>query len=190
MNQQQQQPTTFLSRIGSLFGRKQHRDLAGNGEGTLELTARPTVPHASQQLMEPRSTFLRPWARRDAAIQHLQDGFTTLTDLMGGIKDNLDKQSERHTELMDYLSHLPKLAQELPEANRMHGETLRAEQGEMLSALHERVESFRQQDQAIADNLTSVGVAMQTVTKNTSTSTQVRPSSAKSSSVPRTTGCG
>src|SRR5262249_10171737 len=47
------------------------------------------------------------------------------------------------------------------------------EQNEMLHGLHERVESFRQQDQAIADNLTSVGVAMQDVTKNSATSTQV-----------------
>src|SRR5262249_48996267 len=125
MNQQQQSPT-FLSRIGSLFSRKPNRDLfpRGNGDPSQEIGAPPSS--LGQQIIEPRSTFLRPWARRDAAIQHLQEGFTTLTDLMSGIKENLDKQSQRHSELMDYLSHLPKLAQELPEANRVQGETLKA----------------------------------------------------------------
>jgi chromosome segregation ATPase len=191
MNQQ----TTFLSRISSFFGRKSSNNAsAGNGDLT------PIDDDSSQHLLEPRSTFLRPWARRDAAIQNLQEGFNTLTDLMGGIKDNLEKQGQRHQELVNYLSHLPQLAQELPEANRVHGETLKAihqqiesqstradrlseildrmntagaEQGEMLHSLHERVESFREQDQVIADNLSSVGQAMQTVMKNSSTSTQV-----------------
>ena len=194
-----QQPT-LLSRIGSLFSRKSNRTIGENGDPSLEIGAPPShMAHASQ-IIEPRSTFLRPWARRDAAIANLQEGFTTLTDLMSGIKDNLEKQSQRHAELMNYLSHLPQLAQDLPEANRVQGETLRAiqqqietqgtradrlseildrmntagvEQSESLHALHERVESFRQQDQAISDNLTSVGEAMQTVTKNTTTSTQV-----------------
>jgi len=194
-----QYTTTFFSRIGSLFGRKSSR-MSGNGDllSPTEIGAPPSAAHG--QIIEPRSTFLRPWARRDAAIQHLQEGFNTLTDLMSGIKTNLDKQSDRHAELMNYLSHLPQLAQDLPEANRVQGETLKAiqqqiesqgtrhdrlseildrmntagvEQSEMLSTLHERVESFRQQDQAIAENLTSVGEAMQTVTKNTATSTQV-----------------
>ena len=188
MNQQ----NTILSRIGSLFGKKSSRG-AGNGEMQLG-------DDTTQSLLEPRSTFLRPWARRDAAIEHLQNGFDTLTDLMGGIKDHLDKQSQRHSELVNYLSHLPQLAQDLPEANRVQGETLRAiqqqiesqgtradrlseildrmntagsEQGEMLHSLHERVESFRVQDQAIADNLSSVGSAMQSVSKNSTASAQI-----------------
>src|SRR5947207_8537853 len=185
--------TTFLSRIGSLFGRKSNR-LADNGEMSMDIGSPP------QELIEPRSTFLRPWARRDAAISNLQEGFNTLTDLMSGIKDSLDKQSERHAELMNYLSHLPQLAQELPEANRVHGETLKAiqhqiegqssqherlseilnrmnsagaEQSEMLHSLHERVESAREKDEAIAENLSSVGEAMQNVSRNSSTSAQI-----------------
>jgi methyl-accepting chemotaxis protein len=189
MNQQ----TTFLSRIGSFFGRKTNR-IADNGDVSMEIGAPP------QQLIEPRSTFLRPWARRDAAISHLQEGFNTLTDLMSGIKENLDKQSERHAELMNYLSHLPQLAQELPEANRVHGETLKAiqqqiegqsaqhdrlseilnrmneagaEQTTKIHELRERVESFREKDEAIAENLSSVGEAMQNVSYNSSTSAKI-----------------
>src|SRR5437016_1787005 len=130
MNQQ----STLLSRIGSIFTRKSNR-LSGNGDIHMEMGAPP------EQGIEPRSTFLRPWARRDAAINHLQEGFNTLTDLMSGIKDNLDKQSERHAELVNYLSHLPQLAQELPEANRVHGETLKAiqQQIEGQSSQHERL---------------------------------------------------
>src|SRR5206468_1983580 len=130
MNQQ----TTFLSRIGNLFGRKSNR-MAGNGELPLGIGA------PQQQLIEPRSTFLRPWARRDAAIMHLQEGFNTLTDLMAGIKENLDNQSQRHADLMNYLSHLPQLAQDLPEANRVHGETLKAiqQQIEQQGNQHEKL---------------------------------------------------
>ena len=56
---------------------------------------------------EPRSTFLRPWAKRDAAIEQLQSGVGALADLMTGIKDNLERTAKRQDELVQYLSHLP-----------------------------------------------------------------------------------
>src|SRR4051812_14000494 len=57
--------------------------------------------------MEPRSTFLRPWAKRDAAIDQLQGGINAIGELMTGIKDHLEQQSKRQDELLGYLSHLP-----------------------------------------------------------------------------------
>src|SRR5205814_8554929 len=64
-----QQPT-LLSRIGSLFSRKSNRSTGENGDPSLEIGAPPShMAHSSHgsQIIEPRSTFLRPWARRDAA---------------------------------------------------------------------------------------------------------------------------
>ena len=177
----------LLSRIGSWFkrGSRENGDLPLDSMGTA---------------IEPRTSFLRPWARRDAAIQNLQDGFNTLTDLMSGIRDNLDRTAERQDELLQYLSHLPQALQAIPESNRIHGETLKAihaqleqqvehqetltkvldkigqsggVQQEMLEGLRDRVESLRDTDESIAQNLSSVSDAMQSVTKTSTTSTQV-----------------
>jgi archaellum component FlaC len=88
----------------------------------------------------------------------------------------------------------------LPESNRMQGETLKAihqqlatqsdqqgklndilgqmsrtsfEQRGMLDELRERVDSVRETDKVIADNLGNVGTAMQEVTKNSAASAEV-----------------
>ena len=55
-------------------------------------------------VVEPRSTFLRPWARRDAAIENLQNGLVALSDLMGSIRSNLERQSNRQDEVLHYLA--------------------------------------------------------------------------------------
>jgi len=179
--------TNLFSKIGSLF-RKTKGD---------ELTL---SDNDNQSLIEGRSTFLRPWAKRDAAIHGLTEGFHTLTDLMGSIKDNLERQGDRQQELMQYFSQLPQIMKELPESARMQGETLRAihmqmesqnlqqeklgeilekmtdssgEQKTMLSDLQGRVDNFRQTDEMIASNLQGVGSALQTVTRNTAAGTEV-----------------
>ncbi|HTL28385.1 MAG TPA: hypothetical protein VL282_04170 [Tepidisphaeraceae bacterium] len=181
--------TTLLSRIGGWFKR------SSNENGDL-----PLVHHGEVTNLEHRSSFLRPWARRDAAIQQLQDGFGTLTDLMSGIRSNLEKQNERQEELLSYLSHIPQALQSIPESNRVQGETLKAihqqlsvqsdqqgklndilgqmsrtsfEQRGMLDELRERVDTVRETDRVIADNLGNVGVAMEAVTKNSATSAEV-----------------
>jgi len=150
--------------------------------------------------MEPRSTFLRPWARRDAAIHQLQQGFGTLTDLMQGIRDGLDEQGQRQAELMGFLSTLPQVLQPLPESSRMQGETLKAihqqlttqnqAQGKlseildkmsesgyankrMLEDIQGQVKTFQQADQKIVDNLSQLGVHMQTVSEHSATTSQV-----------------
>src|SRR5262249_10550334 len=105
---------TIFSKLGNWF-RKGQRD------GDLPLTG-----EVDQTSIEPRSTFLRPWARRDAAVQHLQEGFLTLTDLMSTIKTNLENQSKRQDELVNCLAHLPEALRSIPESSRIHGETLRA----------------------------------------------------------------
>jgi DNA repair ATPase RecN len=179
---------TIFSRIGNWFRRT-------------EDDASAVLPHEEDQsLIESRSTFLRPWARRDQAIQNLQDGFHTLTDLMGAIRENLEKQGKRQDELLGYLSHLPKVMETIPESNRIQGETLKAihqqiqfqndqqktiadilgrisesggDQREMIDELRQRVENLNEYDQAIAENLRTVGAAMQNVSQNSTASAQV-----------------
>jgi len=44
---------------------------------------------------EPRSTFLRPWAKRDHAIEQLQGGINAIGDLMTGIRNHLEQQRDK-----------------------------------------------------------------------------------------------
>lgn len=185
MNDQQ----TFFSRIGTWFKK------GGHYNGDL-----PLMHEDESNGIEPRGTFLRPWARRDQAIDNLQQGFHTLTDLMSSIKEHLEQNGQRQDQLLNHLAHLPQAIQSIPESNRMQGETLKAihhqlehqndrqkqladildkicdadgNQKETLDALNERVETLNQHDQAIAENLQNVGLAMRTVSHNSQTSAQV-----------------
>jgi chromosome segregation ATPase len=187
MNEQ----TTLLSRIGNWF----RKDQPSNGDTDLAGSDRET-----HSLIEPRTTFLRPWAKRDAAINQLQDGFNTLTDLMGAIRDNLDKQNHRQDELISAMQQLPQVLGSIPESNRVQSETLAAirvqiegqsgqqqklsdilykisettgEQRQMVDALRGRVEDIHKTDTTIADYLNNVGESMKDVSKNSQTSTQV-----------------
>jgi small-conductance mechanosensitive channel len=203
--------TTFFSRLGSWF-RKSDAVEPLNGDGASEggdaigqelpLLSKVQRAQSSQppQNIEPRGWFVRPGAKRDAAITKLQEGFGNLSDLMASVRDNLERQGERQDQLLKYLAHLPTALEGLPEANRIHGETLKAihEQighqgahqeklGEILEKLTEtggqskqvlddlssRVDTMRQTDEAIAGNLTQVSSAMETVSKHSATSTQV-----------------
>jgi len=190
--------TTFLSRIGKWF----KKDALSGENGHLPLEGE-IHGHAGTGMgtgLESRSTFLRPWAKRDAAINNLQQGFDTLTDLMGSIRDNLEKQNERQDQLVQTLSQLPQTLQMLPESSRVQSETLKAihqqiefQNGQQekladilgrisdadaqhrstLDALTDRVESLNDQDQRMADHLGSVGSAMQSVSKTSETSAAV-----------------
>lgn len=162
----------------------------------------PTVLDADHPVRRDTSTggLLRPWAKRDNAMESMTRGFDTLTNLMGGIRENLERQGSRQEELLGHLSRLPAMFEQLPEASRVQGETLKAlheqlsaqhqqqhrlveildhvsrsgtQQNEALEDLSERVERMRQTDQAIADNLNNVGSAMAELGRSTSTGAQV-----------------
>lgn len=191
---------TFFARIGNWFRRSSGtHSTTGNGSSGGARDVHLIDPHQSTAI-ETRTSFLRPWARRDAAINQLQEGFHTLTDLMSTVRDHLERQGHRQDELIQYLAHLPEALQQLPEASRMHGEALGAihqqliaqngnqqklaeileklntkglENREVLDEVRERVETMRATDQAIADNLGSVGEAMESVTRNSATTSQV-----------------
>ena len=162
-------PTTLISLIGNLFRRKTDR------------------PGDTDDPSGDRSSILNPFAKRDAAIDSMTQGFETLTDLMGGIRDNLERQGERQDKLLDHLARLPDIIEQIPATTRANGETLRAlhrqleaqhdqqaklveildhvsrsgsTQREVLEELHVRVEKMRETDESIAHNLTHVGSAM------------------------------
>lgn len=170
----------MMARIGSWF-KRQKNESAGTD-------------------LVPGDSSMRPLNKRDQAIANLQEGFNTLTGLMSTIKDNLKDQNRRQDELLKYLSVLPKAIEGIPETNRLQVESLKAisarlEQqttqqnliGEILGKLADndaqqrtavedvrtRVENVAEQNKNIAENLSSVGSAMQTVSKNSSTSAQV-----------------
>jgi hypothetical protein len=205
-----EQPT-LLSRIGSFFrrssaSRTQGQQLGGdmpvdNDNGDAELLDAGTggggmLPGP----IEPRGRFLRPWAKRDAAIEHLQAGVGALADLMTGIRENLERTAKRQDEMLQYMSHLPQALQQLPESARMQGEALRAIQlrmerqsdeqhkladilerisaadqvhGKTLEGIQDRVDTLNKHDQAIAENLNEVGEAMQTLSRHGETSALV-----------------
>lgn len=174
--------------------------IINNEDGSrAEITGEPVIFPAPNAI-EPRSTFLRPWAKRDAAIEHLQGGLNAIGDLMTGIRTHLEQQSKRQDELLGYLSHLPAALEQLPESNRVQAETLKAIHEQMrgqsdqqsklgeildrisqsdgksiqaLDALQQHVDQLRRHDEAVSQNLNSVGEAMEGLGKNTATSAQV-----------------
>ena len=190
---EQHSSSTLLSRIGRWF----RKDLPENGD-TSSMVGQPGE-HSSNAI-ETRTTFLRPWAKRDAAINRLEEGFNTLTDLMGSIRDNLDHQNRRQDELLKALQQLPQVLNSIPESNRVQTDTLQAihkqiegqsaqqerlgeilnrigqntgEQRQMVDALRDRVEEIHKTDTTIADYLNNVGNSMKDVSSNSKTTSEV-----------------
>jgi len=204
----------FLSRIGSWFRRSVTttdeatavedvtpiddllNDVPNNGGGD------EPDPHENndREEKEPRVTFLRPWAKRDQAIDNLNRGIGAMADLLTSIRENMDRQSARQEELLMQLSGLPEALRSIPENGRVQGEALHAisielhrqgdqqsklgdvlerisqadlRQGNAMEALHQTVASLSEHDQAISGNLTSLGIALESITTNSQCSAQV-----------------
>jgi chromosome segregation ATPase len=157
-----------------------------------------SAPDSEQTI--PVTTYLKPWAKRDAALSQLQEGFVALTDLMSAVKASLDRQSQRHDQLLRILQHLPEALRAIPENARTQTETLKvvgeqlqrhnlhyhriadaletashsvADQKQALDALNDRVETISRHDQSLADNMRSVSSAMEGVSQNTQASAHV-----------------
>jgi len=200
MSRSDQSSSTLISRIGTWF-RRANAKLEGDGTQVLdpaELRDGESGPQSTG--IETRSTFLRPWAKRDQAIAGLQEGVGALASMMTSIRDNLEANGRRQEELLKYLSHLPDALATIPESNRVQGETLKAihqqlahntgqqqklgdilerlstaatDQKSTLSALEDRVDQLNQHDARITENLSHVGQAMQAVSRNSADSTKV-----------------
>ena len=99
--------------------------------------ARITESAETEPVAETRSTFIRPWSKREGAAEQLQSGVAALTDLLNSVRDSLERQTKRQDEMMGYLSHLPQALQSLPESGRIQGEVLTGIQKQMeLSLIH------------------------------------------------------
>jgi len=147
-----------------------------------------------------RTSFFRPWAKRDAAIASMQEGLEALAGVMTNMRDNIDKQGRRQDEMLAYLSHLPEILHSLPEAHRIQAETLKSigqqiqqqsaaanrvgemlekisnggvEQKETLEAIKGEVANMGGHSENVAQNLRHVGEAMEDVTRNSSRNAQV-----------------
>ncbi len=185
---------SILNRISRLFKRAPKPN-GEHGEQPLGEDGNP-----STVMVETRQTLLRPWNRNQAALNHLQEGFQSLTELMTSIRQNLETQGQRQDELLQHLSSLPKALETIPETNRIHGQTLSAiheqivrqgeqqetlgeileklsesggDQKELLEGVRERVETLNQQDKAMADSLNTVSAAMESTSRNATASTEV-----------------
>lgn len=181
---------TFLNRISRIF-KKPGSSNGGNGA---HVESQPSVSVETQPLT------LRPWRKNSAAIAHLQEGFTSLADLMNEIRHSLVNQGRRQDELNGYLSSLPKLLESIPESSRLHAEALHAIQAQLqrhgnhqetlseilekmaetdgdqkalLEGLRERVETLNHQDKAMADSLGNVSAALEQSTRHSAAGTQV-----------------
>ncbi|HRK29475.1 MAG TPA: hypothetical protein PLD59_00240 [Tepidisphaeraceae bacterium] len=188
-----EQSTGFMSRIASIFTRKNRLE-----EGGISSDLDSTQPPS--QLVETRQSIFRPWAKRDHALQNLSEGFVTLTRLMSGIRDNLEKQNTRQEDLMRVLSQLPQMIETIPESNRSQAEALKTiytqlaqqnqaqttlgevlnricdtsgEQKSLINSLNDQLDSLRQTDASISSNISNVGTAMQSLSEHSATSTQV-----------------
>lgn len=184
---------SFVSRVGQWF-----KSFRPNVD-SLPLEHHP-AEESSSNLPATRPSFWRPWGRRDAAMAGLQQGFNTLSELMDSIRENLEKQGRRQDEMISYLSNLPEILQSLPESHRMHAEALQtlsrqieqqvrqqgqltdiltqlgqsqSDQHDAVAGLHERVQSMAEHNQTISENLRQVGSAMESMGKNSESSTQV-----------------
>ena len=211
----------FFSRIGSWFRRNntpadeepmapqevEATDLAAIGENEIvveenngqESNGNGRGNHEPES-NEPRLTFLRPWARRDQAIDNLNRGLGALSDLLISIRENMQKQGERQEHLLSHLSELPAALRAIPEAGRLQGETLKAIQqqiekqtlqqsqlgqvldrisqadtrhGRTLEALQQNLAAINQHDQAISFNLQTLGIALESVSQNSATGAKV-----------------
>ena len=208
--------TGFFTRLGNIFKnapktnghlpvmRSVPEDENGLAPDTAANDAAQPTDGSGSSLLHPveasRSTFLRPWAKRDASIVQLQDGFNALTGLMGAVKDSLEKQNQRQDELLNVLGSLPEVLRSIPATGAAQTETLRAiadqikEQNahqqklgdilekvtethgshkESLDNLREHVSHLGDHDKHIAENLNQVGAAMENLGQHSKTSAQV-----------------
>ena len=209
---------TLIGRIGGWFKRshEQAEPAAVVGPKTEALaqavaiesaaTEVPAVPAAAVERVEPeppvetRSTFIRPWSKREGAAEQLQTGVAALSELLDSVRESLDRHTKRQDEMMSYLAHLPKALQSIPENGRVQGEALtgihkqierqtgqqsqvaqvlerisRAEdrQQRTLEALQDRVDWVSRNEHALTQSLGNVGILLQTMSKHSEASAQV-----------------
>jgi len=145
-----------------------------------------------------RSLF--PWTRANASIDLVESRLSAVTALMVALRNAIDQQTQRHDELLNYLSQLSHALQAIPDTSRVQSEMLRVlhqqiayqnaqhkqlsevlrklaesdtQQHSIVEGLRERVENLYQTDQTIAETVTGVDSAVKVMSQNSQTSTMV-----------------
>jgi hypothetical protein len=185
---------TFFDRVTRLFRRNSENGNSGRSLATIDGEPGQSVS------VQTRPGVVRSWGKKGQAIAQLQDGFQLLTELMTTIRTNLESQGHRQDQLLEQVAALPKVLESIPETTRIQGEALKAihqqllgqaeqqsllrdildklaetggDQRDLLEGLRERMETLHHQDQAMADSLNTVGVALESASRNSASSAQI-----------------
>jgi archaellum component FlaC len=176
-----EQPVGFWVRVKRWFG---GRD-----------AALPT----SHAIVQVRRSIFRPWRRTESEIADLQKNVESLTQVMLSLRDHLEQQSRQQDELGQHLERMTEASDGFPEGARTPDEAVRAiatqmayqsqqqnrlanilekisdttgEHGKTLHGLMDRMESVEHHGQVIGENVQSMGIVMQSVSRNSEQSAQ------------------
>lgn len=105
-----------LAWFSSLFSRPSE---AARLDSLLRDPARSPTPTAKM------ASLFKPF-RKPGASDVQNDSLAALTDLLVSMRESIDRQNQRHEELLTYLSHLPKAMEMIPENSRLQAEALGA----------------------------------------------------------------
>ena len=170
------------------------------GDSPLSQPANDAIAADQSETGEDRTVFLRPWVKRDQAIDQLQTGVNALANLMDTIRETMERSSERQDELLNYLSGVPAAIASVPESFRAQGEALKGikigieqqnlQQGklvnvleamqrtdarhqETLDAVRDRVDTIVIHEREISGSLSAVGSVLETVSNTSQASAKV-----------------
>ena len=141
-----------------------------------------------------------PWTRAGGNIDLIESRLSAVTALMVALRSAIDQQSQRHDELLTYLSQVSHALQTIPDTARVQSETLRVlhqqiayqnaqhkqlsevlrklgdsdgEQHTIIEGLRERVEILYTTDQSIRETIGGMDTTVRQVSLNSNTSTLV-----------------
>lgn len=165
--------STFFSRLGGWFKRS-----AGQGSAqeratsSAESSQGPADVPVVAGTLETRSTFLRPWTRRDATVEQLQTGMLAISEVMGTIRCALERQAKRQDEIVEQIERQgmqhSQVARVLDRISKADGERRRA-----LEAIVDRVDWINRNEHNLTQNLTNVGIMLQSLDRHSDISAQV-----------------
>lgn len=182
--------TKDLLPMSSLLARLSSFLLGGQpSQSSSDLPLLNDVPTSSS-----KPSFFRPFTRRDTSSAASSSDVSALSDQLVAIREAIDRQGQRHEDLMTYLSHLPKAMESMPENARLQAEALAAikqhlenqgtmarqistimdkvgqasvDQRRILDSVRMRLDMLAETDQKVAEHFNSFATALSTSTDTT-----------------------
>lgn len=148
----------------------------------------------------PASALFRPFVRRGEPGTAGGESLSAITDVLVSMRESIERQGQRHEELMQYLSHLPKAMEMIPENSRLQSEALAAirqhlenqgsqarqmgtilekvgqaavDQRRILDAVRQRLDALGEHDQKVAEHFNNFANALTTSSDTTKLAGQV-----------------